>query len=343
MIRNLEAAIPRITLQNVADLAQVGSATAERVLNGRGGVRPVTVEKVLAAARALDYPKRLPEIHSGMTRIEVLMLRPELSFTARLSRSFERIAASLDPSIIVHRTILDEANPLVIAKRILEPPMRRSALLAALPHHPAISEALETVQNNGLPVVQFITQMKSGAMTYVGIDNEAAGRMAGLLMASMQRTAGTVAALCHSQIYAVHRDRVRGFSDFLARTQASHLTFQQAAFTHDDENEIARVAAELMRSIPDLVGLYCAGGDYGPLCDVLRRSRRQPQLCLIGHELTEQSAAALKDGTITAIIDQAPETQARRALDAALQKLGLLESDPDTSRIRFITITAENV
>ena len=87
------------------------------------------------------------------------------------------------------------------------------------------------------------------------------GRMAGLLTASMQRTAGTVVALCHSQIYAVHRDRVRGFSDFMARPAASHLTFQQTAFTHDDENEIARVASELMRGIPDLAGLYpCAEG-----------------------------------------------------------------------------------
>ena len=330
-------------MQDIAALAGAGSATVERVLNGRGGVRPQTVERVLAAVRRLDYPKRLPERHCGVTRIEVMLLRPELSFTVRLSRSFERIAASLDPSISVHRTILNEDNPLAIAKRILDPPMRRSALLVALPHHPAISEALERVQKNGLPVVQFITQMKSGSMTYIGIDNEAAGRMAGLLTASMQRTAGTVVALCHSQIYAVHRDRVRGFSDFMARPAASHLTFQQTAFTHDDENEIARVASELMRGIPDLVGLYCAGGDYGPLCDILRRTRKSREICVIGHELTEQSAAALKDGTMSAIIDQAPETQARRALDTALHKLGLLETDVDPSPIRFITITAENL
>lgn len=343
MINRPEAAIPRITLQNVAELARVGSATVERVLNGRGGVRPATVEKVLAAARALEYPKRLPELHRSMTRIEVLMLHPELSFTARLSRSFERIAASLNPSIVVHRTILDENSPLLIAKRILQPALRRSALVAALPQHPAISEALKTVQGAGVPVIQIISRMKGGGMTYVGIDNDAAGRMAGFLMTGMQRTAGTVAALCHSQIYSVHRDRISGFSDFLARPQASHLKFQQTAFTHDDENEMAKVASDLMRGIPDLVGLYCAGGDYGPLCDLLRRSRKSREICMIGHELTEQSAAALRDGTISAIIDQAPETQARRALDTALHRLGLLETEVDSTPIRFVTITADNL
>lgn len=332
-----------MTLQDVAKFAGVGSATVERVLNGRGGVRPETVEKVLAAVRKLDYPKRLPELHRGVTRIEVVMLRPELSFIGRLSKSFERIAANLHPAISVHRTFLNENDPLAIAKRILNPSVRRSALLVALPQHPAIRNALDTVRLTGIPVIQVMTRLEDLDVNYVGIDNLAAGRMAGLLMAGMQREAGTVVALCHSQIYGVHRDRMRGFSDFMARPQSGHLHFQQAAFMHDDEMEIAKVASELMRSIPDLVGIYCAGGDYGPLCDFLRRSRSQKPVCLVGHELTEQSAAALRDGTISAIIDQAPETQARRALDVALHKLGLLETAVDPSPIRFITITAENL
>jgi LacI family transcriptional regulator len=36
------------------------------VLNARGGVKPETVQKVILAARALDYPRRLPEAHHGM-------------------------------------------------------------------------------------------------------------------------------------------------------------------------------------------------------------------------------------------------------------------------------------
>ena len=40
----------------------IPATDVERVLNGRGGVRPATVEKVAAAARALDYPRRLPEV-----------------------------------------------------------------------------------------------------------------------------------------------------------------------------------------------------------------------------------------------------------------------------------------
>ena len=166
--------MPRVTLKSVADLAKVGSATVER-----GGVSPETVERVLAAVRKLDYPKRLPEVHRGVTRIEVLMLRPELSFINRLSKAFERIAANLHPSISVHRTFLKESDSASIAKRIADPAVRRSALLVVLPHHPAIRDAVAEVQRRGVPVVQVMTQLEDLNLAYVGIDNQAAGRMAG--------------------------------------------------------------------------------------------------------------------------------------------------------------------
>jgi LacI family transcriptional regulator len=333
----------KVTFRAIATRAGVGTATVERVLNGRGGVRPETVEKVIAAARRLDYPKRLPKIHRGVLRVEVLMARPELSFMARLSRAFERIAATLDTAVMVHRTFVDEDKPLATAQRILNPTIRRSALIVALPQHPAVCDALNRVKADGLPIVQVMTRMEGLVTDFVGIDNEAAGRMAGLLMCGMQGAAGTVIALCHSQIYGVHRDRLRGFSDYMMRQSGGRLNFKQISFMRDDARELAKVVDEALRAHDDLAGLYLAGGDYGALIDLLRRSARHGPPCIIGHELTELTAGALKAGLMTAVIDQAPETQARRALDLALHRLGLLKQGVDLSPIRFITITPENL
>ncbi|WP_299503959.1 LacI family DNA-binding transcriptional regulator [Cypionkella sp.] len=86
------------SLLDIATAAGVGSATVERVLNGRGGVKPETVERVLNAARVLDSPRRLPSPHTGLRRIDVVLVRPETTFYARLGQSFKRIAASLDPA-----------------------------------------------------------------------------------------------------------------------------------------------------------------------------------------------------------------------------------------------------
>lgn len=208
---------------------------------------------------------------------------------------------------------------------------------------PTISAALTKLNKSGQVVIQVMTRMEGLGLPYVGIDNQAAGRMAGLLLSGLQRKTGSVVALCHSQIYGVHRDRIKGFSDFMQRPEASHLKFVQAAFTQDEVQELSNVASFLLRQTPDLVGIYGAGGDYGPLCELLKRSQREHDVCLIGHELTAQSEMALRDGTMAAVIDQAPETQARRALDLALQMLGLLRTQIDATPIRFITITAQNL
>lgn len=119
--------------RDIARLAGVGTATVERVLNGRGGVRPELVEKVIVAARTLEYPRKLPETHRGLLRIEVLMVRPETTFYRRLSHAFQRIAATLDPLVVVHRSFTEEMNPEEIARRILSSDVPRAGLILAVP------------------------------------------------------------------------------------------------------------------------------------------------------------------------------------------------------------------
>ena len=98
----------RTTIRDVAEEAGVGTATVERVINARGGVRPETVNRVIKAAKKLGYDHRLPDAHRGAIRIEVMLVRPETSFYSRLNAAFERIAASLDKTILVHRTFVRE-------------------------------------------------------------------------------------------------------------------------------------------------------------------------------------------------------------------------------------------
>lgn len=330
----------RPTYAAIAAEAGAGTATVERVLNGRGGVSPATVERVIAAARRLDWPGRLPETHRGLLRIEVLLVRPETSFFSRLSRAFERIAATLDASVSVHRTFLPEGDADAIARHILRQEPRRSGLILAVPDRAPIRTALAGFAGSGLPVIQIVTRADPAA-PYVGIDNQAAGRSAGLFMARMAPRPGPVVALCHSPIYQVHRDRIRGFSDALARHGAARLTFSRVLFGQDDPQRGADLLLSALREMPDLAGLYNAGGGNAALVELLRRQGSRP--FFIGHELTDTTARALRDGVMDVILDQAPEAQARRAMDLMLHRLGLLPGPVDNPPIRFITLTAESV
>ncbi|MGC8468482.1 MAG: LacI family DNA-binding transcriptional regulator [Acetobacteraceae bacterium] len=332
----------RPTYADIARRAGVGVATVERVLNARGGVRPAMVEKVIAAARALDHPRRLPEAYRGLIRIEVLLVRPETHFFARLSRAFERLAATLDRTVVVHRTFLDEHDPGAIAARICAPGLRRAGLILAAPDHPRVRAAVDEAGVAGLPVVQIVNRITAAA-DYVGIDNYAAGRTAALLLAGMARRAGRVVALCHSPIYQGHRDRIRGFSDYLAQHPRTDLAYAHVFFGRDERTLSADLLARAFALWPDLVGFYNAGGANGALCTWLRREPRGRALFFVGHELTEASAAALREGVMDFVLDQAPEAQAQRAIELMLARLGLLAPPAENRPIRFITFSAENL
>lgn len=306
-------------------------------------MRPATVEKVLAAARKLDYPRRLPQVHRGLLRVEVILVRPETTFYSRLAHAFERFSSALDPSIAVHRTFLAEDDPAAIAARIATPGLRRAGLILAVPDHPLIRAALLQVQAEGLPIVQVVTRATGLSADYVGIDNTAAGRMAGLLLSRMQARPGTVVALCHSTAYQVQRDRVRGFSDYLQAHAREGLRFARVLFGHDEAQRSSDLLLDALRTWPDLVGLYNAGGANSSLSTVLRRHPQGREVFFVGHELTERSAAALREGVMFVVFDQAPEEQARRALDLMLARLGFLETEVANPPIRFVTITAENI
>lgn len=334
--------MPKPTFADMARQAGVGTATVERVLNGRGGVRPVTAEKVIAAARALDYPRRLPDVHRGLLRIEVILVRPETTFFRRLAQAFERIGATLDPSVKVHRTFMEEGDPRAVAARIASTETRRAGLILAVPDHPAIRTAVAATIGSGLPVVQVVTRAAEGAGDLISIDNYAAGRTAALFLSRMQAGEGAVVALGHP-IYQVHRERMRGFSDYLAQNPRDGLAFRWIGFGRDEARRSRDLLHEALEAWPDLVGLYNAGAANASLCDVLRRHPRGGQIFFVGHELTENSAIALRDGVMSVVLDQAPETQARRAIDLMLKKIGLLDMELDTAPIRFVTLTAENI
>lgn len=329
------------TFADIAQAAGVGTATVERVLNGRGGVRPAMVEKVVSAARRLDYPRRLPELHRGLLRVEVILVRPETTFYARLSKAFERIGATLDPAVRVHRTFLDETDARAIAAHIASREVRRAALILAVPDYPEVREAVVAAMGQGLPVVHVVTGAVAGG-DLASIDNYAVGRTAGLYLTRMQPREGAVLALCHP-IYQVHRERIRGLCDYFAARPRQGLALRWIGFARDEARRSRDLLGEALDRWPDLVGLYNAGGANSTLCEVLRRHERGRQVFYVGHELTERSAAALREGVMDVVLDQAPEAQARRAIDLVLKKLGLLEVEVDTAPIRFVTLTAESV
>ncbi|NKL01492.1 LacI family DNA-binding transcriptional regulator [Rhizobium leguminosarum] len=332
----------KVTLKDVASQAGVGTATVERVLNGRGGVRPETVEKVFLVARRLEYRQSLPVAHRGLIRIEVILVRPETSFYSRLNRAFERIAASLDDSIVVHRTFVRENEPAQFARYIANPTARRSALIVVAPDHADVVTSVRKAADLGIPVIQIMTR-PAPELPYVGIDNYAAGRTAAHYMSGMlAQRRGSFVALCHSGAYENHKERIRGFSSYLSENGSNEHRFIEVMFDLDDEHNAIELLQAALRREPGIIGVYSAGGDNKGVARVLEANKAGRPFW-VGHELTGETQDYLRRGIMSIVLDQAPEVQARRSIDLALNRLGLIEVEVSAEPVRFLTITPENL
>jgi LacI family transcriptional regulator len=340
----------KVKLTDIAREARVGTATVERVLNSRGHVSPEMAERVVVAARKLGYDRRLPERYHGVIRIEVIMMRPDTPFFARLNNAFARIAATLDSSIMIHRTFLDELDPLSVARHIASPGFRRSALIIVAPDHPEVKAGLRDVKANGVMVVHIVSRIGEEDDTFIGIDNYAAGRTAAYYMTNMLKPrSGILVALCHSGVYEVHRERIRGFSDYLAEHADPGHGFALVMFGRDDRVRTTECFRDALKTYPDIIGIYNAGGANSGIATVLEDRdaggppAQRTAIMWIGHELTDNTRRWLKSGLMSIVLDQAPEIQARRSIDTVLRRIGFLDVEVSTEPVRFLTISAENL
>ncbi|UWU83020.1 LacI family DNA-binding transcriptional regulator [Bradyrhizobium yuanmingense] len=331
------------TIRDIAREANVGTATVERVLNDRGGVRTELAERVIRAAKKLKYGDRRLRPHSGIIRIEVLLVQPEAEvFYADLNATFQRISASLDPAILVHRTFVSEDDITGVAQHIAKPPVRRAGLIVLAPDHPEITESIRQARMSGVEVVQLLTGSADEDVPYIGIDNYAAGRTAAYYMSRMLRgIRGTVLAMCHSGAYRAHRERIRGFSDYLMQHADGHRNFCAVIFGHDDNLLSAERLSEALRSGDRVIGLYSVGAGREGIAAAL--NAHPAKILWIGHALTQSTAKCLRSGLMDICIDGAPETQARRSLDTVLHRLGLIDVDVSSAPVQFLTITAQNL
>ena len=328
-------------LEDVARLAGVGVATVDRVLNERGNVAPATARRVIEAARQLDLKRILPHPYVRRVRIEVLLARADPRFLARLIQGFDAVAATLDRAVILLRTTLPEAAPTAVAARLRGSGADGFILYGE--DHPDIAAAVDALAAAGRPVVSIVTDVSRATrrLAYVGIDNLKAGRTAGFLAARLARRSGPVLILTNSVDFRAHRDRIEGFRVGLTR-EAPEMPIAAVLEGRDEDDRAARLVRKALADHPGVVALYNTGGAVAAVGSVLRLRREPGGLVYIGHELSPANTELLREGILTAAIDQAFELQVRRAVEVLLHHLGRLDAPSAPTEVPFALHVREN-
>ena len=198
----------RPTIADVAAAAQVSVATVNRVLSGKQPVRKATARQVVEAAESLGF------YAARAMRVRAQAEPPRRTFgflMQQRGRSLYRMlgdelkAATLASSAVRGEAVVehrDDLSPEATAERLLKLGRDVDAIAVVTVDHPRITEAIERLRANRVPVVAVISDLTAPARAgYVGLDNWKVGATAGWAMAKLCKRPGKVAIFVGNHRY----------------------------------------------------------------------------------------------------------------------------------------------
>ncbi|MDM9561632.1 LacI family DNA-binding transcriptional regulator [Bordetella petrii] len=304
----------RTTIQSIAREAGVSTATVDRVLNGRPGVRGKTQDRVMAVATRLGYFGEPPQDAAEPARLDFVLPAGTNSFMAALGRHLLEEAA-MRPHVRANLHLVEGFSAAKLQARLNELRGHTDAVGLVGLDHPQVRDAIMSLRDSGVKVATLVSDIPIAARVgYVGIDNRAAGRLAGLLLGRFlpQGVEHRIAVFVGSLAYRGHEEREMGFRSVLAE-EFPHLRIAHNLEIGDDRERAYQVTRDLLRDDPP-AGLYNVGAGNQGIARALQEAGRQHDTVYIGHDLTEATQRLLLDRTMDAVIDQNPRVEAREAV-----------------------------
>jgi len=339
----------RPTVNDIAREAGVSLATVDRVLNQRPGVRDKTIRAVTEAIAKLGYVRDLTAANlarSRTYRMAVVLPDTESQFLQTLVAALQdagRVAATSRMDLRLHR--FPAEDPHALAALLATLPGRDYAGVALMaPETPILRDAIRGLRAKGLPVLALVSDLpNTGRDHFIGIDNRAAGRTAGMLMGRyLGGGPGQVLVIGQSLLARDTIERRRGFDEVMQRDFPG-LEALQTLETHGSAQTLRQVVGEMLRNSADVRGIYAMGGGHRALTQTLEEMGLSGKLTVICHELTAHARAALEAGEIAAVITQNLGHLARSTLRVLRAKADRVPLDEGQEQIRIEIVIRENL
>ncbi len=207
----------RLTLNDVAREAGVSTATVDRVLNKRSGVRGRTREIVVDTARRLGYisetPIALDEAAAAPNSASFCPAHGDEYVRPGVQQQLEMQGAAWR-GLEVRIDAIEGFNPDRLARALAELESQAHGVGIIALDHPTVREAVRRLSEVGVKVVTLASDiLHVPRVAYVGIDNRAAGRLAGYVLGQFLGASGSrkVALFAGSLSYRGHEEREMGF------------------------------------------------------------------------------------------------------------------------------------
>jgi DNA-binding LacI/PurR family transcriptional regulator len=279
----------KVTLRDIAKEAGVNISTASRALTGIYGVHKATREKVLGAAKRLNYRPNLMarSLVTGKSHtIGLLISDIRNPYFAEIARGAEDAAFAASFDVILCNSDLDPGKQFRYVRSLLEKNVEGILMNSVAP---LTAEQRAELANSGVPVVLFNPPTGKHSFSTVVADNYQGGRLAGEYLTGLGHR--RLALLTGHRNHGNLMERCRGF---LGAVEAAGAP-ANALVMHGDHSYRGgyELGGKLFEEHPEVTAIF-AGNDVmalGLVHAAAEMGRAIPRdVSLVGFDNLEVSA-----------------------------------------------------
>ncbi|CUH82576.1 LacI family DNA-binding transcriptional regulator [Tropicibacter naphthalenivorans] len=317
------------TVAKIAELAGVGTASVDRVLNNRPGVKEKTRQKVMAA-----YEKLSLEKETGRTLDLRFFCESGETFIAAMEQAVDRVNRTLAGAHITsHCVPTSRMNPAQFARQVEQDCAEADGVLVIAREHPAVNRAMRKLVGKGAGVVCLTTDLPSSRRSaYIGNDQHAAGSVAAFLIGQiLPKTPGKI-LIVMSEAFRAQQEREMGFRRVL-RAEFPHLKIDERVVADDQPETVRKQLLAYFAEGNAPAAVYNTAGANRGVGMALTESGLVDRTIFVGHELTGHSRALLEAGVMDYVISHDYTQEVMQAAQWLVQFRQGVTVDPAFSQI----------
>ena len=308
------------TVAQIAAVSGVGTATVDRVLNGRSSVREATRVRVLDALAKLGEPAA-PEVAEKSLRVAVLV-DSGTSFNRTLEQA---VAAEGEGDPSVELSFFGFATPGLVAVKFAQLVERcaetADGLVVVAREDLTINRALRAASARGVHVVCLTTDLPtSGRAAYVGSDQASAGATAAYLMGRLMAGQPGRILFVYSAPYRCQEERELGFRRVL-RSEFGSVEIEERVNSNDQTESAYENIHRYVADRGPPAGIYNVGAGNVGVARALEQHGLVGKVLFVGHELNRNSRMLLESGAMDVVVGHDVEAELRLAVEVIRKRV----------------------
>lgn len=331
-------------IKEIALQAGLGTATVDRVLNGRAHVREHTRRRVQQAIKELEK-QQLTMATSGRKLVVDVIVEAPRRFADEIRDALEDTVPSLHPAIFRPRFLMQETMTTAQVVDALHAIARRGShgVFLKAQNVPAIAQAIAELEQREIPVMTMFTDIPaSRRIAYAGLDNRVGGATAAYLIGHwLGRRASNVLVTRSNERFRGEEEREASFRATLRELYA-HLTPIDASGGQGLDAETEERVRKAAGAGQKIAAVYSMGGGNAAILRALKALNQHPK-CFIGHDLDRENVQLLREHAITAILHHDLRQDMRCACQHVMSFHKLLPVAAVSASSSVMVVTPENI